>query len=367
MIVTFGYPTTSERAGGVTMMYQFANAVARLGHEVRFLHGPAGPGRVARLDELPPVCFLSDVDNRIVDDLSDPAVPDSDVCFFPGAPDRLGLPAVLVQGYGILSEEIERRAFRSPGPKFCVAEWLLEIGATYGVAEHQLIHLPYGLDHEVFRAPDPAAARPIDVAVLYHPFRAKGWDVALEALEILRIRRPGHHAVVFSHSPPPQLPTGAVHLLSPEHEELAREVYGKAKIFVQASRLEGLGLTPVEAMACGAALVSTDCGGSRDYARHDETGVVVPSEDSLAMATAVEALLDDDPRRHRLASAGIAHVDRSFQWSRSGELLVAALERYLADPAPYLTPPGPVDATPGVLSSSVPLATSGRSSASARQ
>jgi glycosyltransferase involved in cell wall biosynthesis len=116
-------------------------------------------------------------------------------------------------------------------------------------------------------------------------------------------------------------------------------VYNRTRVFVQASYHEGFGLTPVEAMACGAALVTTDCGGSRDYAFPDETAIVVPTGDAFAIADAVDGLLDDETRRIALAESG-GRLVRTFRWERTSELLEAFLERYLADPAAFQKPAG---------------------------
>ena len=107
---------------------------------------------------------------------------------------------------------------------------------------------------------------------------------------------------------------------------------------MQTSNNEGFGLTAVEAMACGAALVSTDCGGSRDYALPGTTADVLPVGDAAGLAAAVDALLDDEPRRLRYAQAGLDHI-AMFDWDRSATILRTDLERYLADPEPFLRPP----------------------------
>ena len=109
-------------------------------------------------------------------------------------------------------------------------------------------------------------------------------------------------------------------LVGPDHPTLAAEVYGRAKVFVQPSLVEGFGYTPVEAMACGAALVTTDNGGSADYGYHERTALVVPPGDPDALAAAVSRLLDDDELRISLAEAGRAHVAR-FRWERTGAIL----------------------------------------------
>ena len=112
--------------------------------------------------------------------------------------------------------------------------------------------------------------------MMYHPSREKGWDVARVALLELIVRRPQLRAVVFamSEAPPEPLPEQVCVLVGLDHARLAAEVYNDTRVFVQASYHEGFGLTAIEAMGCGAALVTTDCGGSRDYAVPGETAVV---------------------------------------------------------------------------------------------
>jgi glycosyltransferase involved in cell wall biosynthesis len=74
-----------------------------------------------------------------------------------------------------------------------------------------------------------------------------------------------------------------------------------ADLFVLSSRYEGLGLVLVEAMAAGAAVVSTDCPhGPREVLRGGLDGVLVPVDDAARMAQAIVALLDDPNRREAL-------------------------------------------------------------------
>lgn len=338
MIASFVFPSSHHRTGGVIMLYEFANALARRGNEVHFIHGPAWPQRVERVDQIP-FRFDDAVHHHLVDDLYDPSLPIADVLFGWQA-SHLGLPAVIVQGFRLLGPQADASAYRSPSPKVCVASWLVDVGLSYGVPERQLVHVPLGLDHELFSARVPQDQRTIDVAILYHPSREKGWDVGRQVVEQLVARRPDLRAVVISLADPPRqpLPPG-VELLSLDQQRLADDVYNQARVFVQASHHEGFGLTALESMACGAALVTTDCGGSRDYALADETAVVVPAGNATLLADGVEALLDDDDRRHALAAAG-ARSTQKFDWARSGELLEAFIKAYVADPESYQHEPG---------------------------
>ncbi len=321
------------------MIYEFANALAGRGHEVHFIHGPKWPNRVDAVEKVP-FRFDGSVQHHFVDSLDDPSLPDGDVVFAP-APARLGQPAVLAQGFRLIGPEWDRATFRAPAPKICVAGWLVDVGRSFGVPEEQLVHVPMGIDHDLFAVRTPSDQRDIDVATLYHPSREKGWDVARAALAKLAERRRGLRAVVFSLAgPPPEpLPDGVELVLDLDQRGLADRVYNAAKVVVQASYHEGFGLVALEAMACGAALVTTDCGGSRDYAKPGETAYVVAAGDDTGIAEGTDALLTRDDLRQTLASAGARYAD-GFNWDRSGELLEAFLVRYLADPTYFQLPPG---------------------------
>lgn len=340
MIVHFVYPSGRQRTGGVTVLYHFANGLARRGHEVHFLHGPKMLHRVDDLSELPPFPFEPAVEHHLVDSLDDPSVPEGDIVLLHEAPERLGLPAAVIQGFRMLPDSWERAAFRARAPKICVSSWLTDVGRLFGVPDEQLWYVPLGLDLDTFRPRRPAGDRPHDVALLWHPFPQKGYDDGLAALELLAARRPDLRPIVFGMEPTRQpLPTGFHFVEGATHEELAREVYSAVKVFLQPSIVEGFGYTAVEAMACGAALVTTDNGGSKDYAFHLATALVTDVGAVEAMADAVEWLLDDEPLRAKLATAGVEHVQR-FDWERSADILEGRLESYLADPDRYRAEPG---------------------------
>lgn len=346
MILTFGYPASEQRTGGVAALYEFANALARRGHDVRVIHGPA------------PVPSWFEFDRAIVhlhnSSLDDPSLPSGDVVFSVDAPERLGLPCGVVQGYRMLSREMEHHVFRARAPKVCVAKWLIDIGVSLGVPVEQLWHVPCGMDHRTFARRTPLEARTFDVAFLHHAHSSKGWAVAAAALDELRRLRPDLDALVFGMMPldqeihfglplPPEpVPGWATFVEGASHRRLADEVYNATKVYVQASNFEGFGLTAIEAMACGAALVTTDNGGSQDYAIDGETALVVPVGDAPALARAVDSLLGDDALRCRIAAEGTRYI-RRFDWDVGAATIEGHLEDYLADPAAFRAEPAPFD------------------------
>jgi len=340
VILNFAYPSSSDRTGGVMVLYELANACARRGHEVHFVHGPMTPYRIRSLDELPPFRFDRGVGHHLVDRLDDPSLPAGDVVFRGAAPERLGLPVEVVQGFRMLREDVERAVFRAPAPKACVARWLVDVGVEYGSPREQLWYVPLGIDHGTFAIQTPQDRRRYDVAMLSHPHREKGFAVGLRALADLKRRLPEVRALIFGIDPP-SLPLAdwVQFRHAPDHPTLASKIYNHSRVFLQPSHHEGFGYTAVEAMACGCALVTTDNGGSRDYAVAGETALVVPPGDSAGLAGAAERLLRDDGERDRLAAAGSELVRRRFDWDNTAAVLERRLEAYVADPARYQRAP----------------------------
>ncbi|MBV8270937.1 MAG: glycosyltransferase family 4 protein [Cupriavidus sp.] len=81
------------------------------------------------------------------------------------------------------------------------------------------------------------------------------------------------------------------------------KIYADAAIFCLSSRYEGFSLALVEAMAFGVPVVSTDCEtGPRELLSPDIDGLVVPVDDSEAMADALMRLIEDASLRRQLAS-----------------------------------------------------------------
>ena len=338
MIVSFVCPSSPAPTGGVTAIYEFANGLSRRGHEVHIAHGAfwGRPG-VASLDELAWFRFEPGVEHHF--GKGEIPLPDADVIFGTTAPGHLGLPVLLVQGFEMFPKEMEREIFRSACLKVCVASWLVQVAAEYGVPPDQLVHVPYGIDHDTFRVTNALDARPVEVGMLYNSHLAKGWITGRQALELVHERRPEMRAVVFGTEVPDEvLPSWITFVFDPAPQVLVDDVYNQCRVFVQPSLWEGFGFTAVEAMACGCALVSTDNGGSADYALPGETALLSAPGEIESLAANIETLLRDDSERIRLATAGRAHVQQ-FRWDRGAELLEGHLEQYLADPSAFQRPP----------------------------
>jgi glycosyltransferase involved in cell wall biosynthesis len=124
------------------------------------------------------------------------------------------------------------------------------------------------------------------------------------------------------------LPNWVEHHVFPEDIEL-RRLYNRSAVFLVPSAWEGFGLPGAEAMACGAALVSTRNDGVDAYATHGESALLCPVNDHVALAAAVGYLLDDRDLRRRLAVNGASAVARR-SWSLATHEFEACLRHVIS-------------------------------------
>ncbi|MBK8795266.1 MAG: glycosyltransferase family 4 protein [Caldilinea sp.] len=101
--------------------------------------------------------------------------------------------------------------------------------------------------------------------------------------------------------------------------------YSLADVYVSPSFLEGLGITPIEAMACGTpAVVTSATSGPEEVGN---AGIVVPACDSRSLAAGIRSLLDDNELRCRLGQAGREKVLAEYSHLRMADLTIQCYER----------------------------------------
>ena len=88
--------------------------------------------------------------------------------------------------------------------------------------------------------------------------------------------------------------------------------YQRISIYVFASRVEGFGLTLLEAMAAENAVVASRTGAAEVLITEGETGCQVPPGDAAALAAALEPLLRDPRRAAEMARRARARVVSDF-------------------------------------------------------
>lgn len=87
-------------------------------------------------------------------------------------------------------------------------------------------------------------------------------------------------------------------------------------MFALSSRMEGMALTLIEAMASGLPVVATDVGGTREVVQAGITGRLVPAGDLDALALALRALFEDEKTRSTLGAAARRAAEERFSAER---------------------------------------------------
>lgn len=106
--------------------------------------------------------------------------------------------------------------------------------------------------------------------------------------------------------------------------ELLSKLYGSCDVFVSASWWEGFGLPPLEAMACGAPVVTTDSQGVREFAIDGENCLVVPARDPTSLAEAILRLINDQELASSLRENG-PKTAAKFEWDSAVDRFETAI------------------------------------------
>jgi glycosyltransferase involved in cell wall biosynthesis len=112
--------------------------------------------------------------------------------------------------------------------------------------------------------------------------------------------------------------------------DLGQTFYRLATVAALPSRIEGLSLSLLEAMAHGLPVVASDAGGNPDLIDPGETGLLVPPLEPQAWAVALERLLGDPGFAARLGLAARRLVRRDFTLERTIERTVCVYREALA-------------------------------------
>jgi len=95
-------------------------------------------------------------------------------------------------------------------------------------------------------------------------------------------------------------------------------------------RSEAFGIVLLEAMACGKPVVSTELGTGTSFVnQHGKTGLVVPPNDTKALADAINYLFSEPELRERFGNAAKERVETYFCLDRMVKDVIRTYEDVL--------------------------------------
>jgi glycosyltransferase involved in cell wall biosynthesis len=240
-------------------------------------------------------------------------------------PARCGSKFYFIQGLEVWSRDPEKvlATWKLPLRKIVIASWLKEY--AHGIGEEVIACITNGVNLEEFHCKDRVKNKVPKVLMMTHVLATKGTDDGLAALEKVRKTGRNFEITLFGAYPLKKPKEGMVFVGNPGKK--IRELYCAHDIFVSPSWSEGCQLPPMEAMACGCAVVATNVGGIPDYAIADKTAIVVEPKHPDEIAKGLVRLLDDETLLSDIAQSGHEHI-QAFSWDFATDQFERALTTY---------------------------------------
>jgi glycosyltransferase involved in cell wall biosynthesis len=114
-----------------------------------------------------------------------------------------------------------------------------------------------------------------------------------------------------------------VHFIGFVEESDKPALYRSAVAFIFPSRYEGFGLPPLEALACGTPVVSSDVASLPEVV--GDAGVLLPPDDAQGMASALIQLAGDETFHAEMRRRALAQAAR-FSWEHTAQETIAAYQ-----------------------------------------
>ncbi|MGO4770969.1 glycosyltransferase family 4 protein [Flavobacterium sp. W22_SRS_FK3] len=114
-------------------------------------------------------------------------------------------------------------------------------------------------------------------------------------------------------------------LVRPKDDYEIAEVFRKTDIFISTSLWEGFSLPPLEALNCGATILSSDSGGVREYARNDYNASLYSPGNISELKEKLTELINDKNKRDMYNKYANETI-KEFSWDKSAKMLISIIE-----------------------------------------
>ena len=207
-----------------------------------------------------------------------------------------------------LEWKLKRRAYESS--RFTIvapSKWLYDMIGQSMLANHEVHHIPHGIDTELYKPIEKAICRhilgiPQNKRVLAFGAESlarslKGGDLLHDALSQLPESLKRETVLLaFGHMHAANLDgigIETIRLGYLSHKKLKVMAFSAADVFVNPTRAENFPLVVMESMACATAVVSFAVGGVPEMVRPGVTGLLAQPGDPASLAKAIEEILSD--------------------------------------------------------------------------
>lgn len=227
----------------------------------------------------------------------------------------------------------------------CAADLVIALGPTMaelarrrGAKETAIAIVPNGVDVIPSREDrggsageeHRGASAPLRITYVGRLALEKGVLVLSDAAQILHDRAIAFELTFVGAGPlEGELRSRGANLAGRQPHDQIHAWFRAADVAVVPSIDEPFGLVIIEALASGTPVIASDVNDIRSIVRERENGLLVPPNDAVALANAIELLATDRALLSKLARNARSSVWPRFSWEESGRLLRDAVRSRL--------------------------------------
>ncbi|UJF35786.1 glycosyltransferase family 4 protein [Paenibacillus hexagrammi] len=305
--------------GGCKVLVDIAGALTKRGHDVEIVIPKSGTVKY------PIPCQLTVVPALTHETIpyGDLVLPNFYTTFFPAYqawPEQCVRLSLGFEPLWVPAKEQALWTYMQGVPVISISRWLDD--QIYRHTRKRSTVVSLGVDPAVFFAdPARAAARAADPdrhkIILYiaraaeDGYALKGFNDFKEAMQIVHREWNGSFMIHLI-CPDRALSVPGLHQQAffPANEYEMAELYRSSDVFVSSSWFEAFSLPPLEAMACGTPVVTTNSGGIMDFCTHMESAYVTAPQHPRRLAQGICAVLSDKQLASKLAHGGKLSAER---------------------------------------------------------
>jgi len=238
--------------------------------------------------------------------------------------------------YHLVESRYDGWSIRAADAVVCVSRYTQrQVEQTYGKRDTVLVF--DGIDTDVFvPTPDytrsdnglPRSDARIRMLFIGNNTRRKGFDLLPAIMDALPRDYVLYYNVGFQKTGGTSPHQRMIPIGVPDRAGLVA-AYQSCDILLFPSRLEGFGIAPAEALACGRPVVTTDASALPEVVDQGQNGYLCQRNDVAGYTEAVRRLGEDAGLRRRFGEHGREKVARSFGYDQLAHGLLAVYERLL--------------------------------------
>lgn len=232
----------------------------------------------------------------------------------------LGVPMYLVQdieeSYYPLRQEVQEQVldtYRTPVRMLTIADWTTN-QLLQRFSQHAA-NISIAVDLDLFKPNRTSDYDPYRILACSRKSQhLKGFEVTRRAVQVITRYVPQASLVTFGMEQPSVYGLPKMHFPRPSDERVSY-LYANCGVFVQTSHHEGFGLPILEAMACGAPVVTTKAEGNEEFCFNEHNCVLVDKGDSAGVMNGIIRIMKDRDFAEHL-SRNAVQTAQQYNWSR---------------------------------------------------